>query len=149
MKNIFNVVKMFKPVRNVFDLTHDVKLTCDMGNLVPIMATDVVPGDKFNISAEALVRFSPLLAPTMHRFDVSIHYFFVPNRILWPNWEKWIVDEASVINAPYIETGNSSQYANVTAPLFGYLGIQAPANGPTATKINALPFAAYQAIYNE
>ena len=75
MKNIFNVVKMFKPTRNVFDLTHDVKLSCRMGELVPIMATDVVPGDKFNISAEALVRFQPLLAPVMHRFDVSIHYF--------------------------------------------------------------------------
>lgn len=140
---------MFKPVRNVFDLTHDVKLTCDMGNLVPIMATDVVPGDKFNISAEALVRFSPLLAPTMHRFDVSIHYFFVPNRILWPNWEKWIVDEASVINAPYIQTTAGNQALNVGFPLYGYLGIQAPATATTAVQINALPFAAYQCIYNE
>lgn len=149
MKNIFNVVKMFKPVRNVFDLTHDVKLTCDMGNLVPIMATDVVPGDKFNISAEALVRFSPLLAPTMHRFDVSIHYFFVPNRIIWDNWEKWIVDEASVINAPYFETYLNANDTNVAFPLFGYLGIQAPTTASTNVKFNALPFAAYQCIYNE
>lgn len=144
---------MFKPVRNVFDLTHDVKLTCDMGNLVPIMATDVVPGDKFNISAEALVRFSPLLAPTMHRFDVSIHYFFVPNRILWDNWAKWIVDEASAINPPYLEltgTGWNAQYVNVNFPLFSYLGVQAPTTSNNiSTKINALPFAAYQAIYDE
>ena len=141
---------MFKPVRNVFDLTHDVKLTCDMGNLVPIMATDVVPGDKFNISAEALVRFSPLLAPTMHRFDVSIHYFFVPNRILWDNWEKWIVDEASTVNAPYMSYANlDATNVNVTNPLFGYLGIQAPSAVTTAYPINALPFAAYQAIYDE
>lgn len=149
MKNIFNVVKMFKPVRNVFDLTHDVKLTCDMGNLVPIMATDVVPGDKFNISAEALVRFSPLLAPTMHRFDVSIHYFFVPNRILWDNWEKWIVDEGSVINAPYINLWPNAQVANVSEPLLGYLGIQAPTTTTASYSVNALPFAAYQCIYNE
>lgn len=142
---------MFKPVRNVFDLTHDVKLTCDMGNLVPIMATDVVPGDKFNISAEALVRFSPLLAPTMHRFDVSIHYFFVPNRILWDNWEKWIVDEASVINPPKItlSPGVTADSVNVSSPLFGYLGVQVGGTSTQSLVLNALPFAAYQCIYNE
>lgn len=149
MKNIFNVVKMFKPTRNVFDLTHDVKLSCRMGELVPILATDVVPGDKFNISAEALVRFQPLLAPVMHRFDVSIHYFFVPNRILWDNWEKWIVDEAAVINPPYHSGGWNATDVNQTYPLLGYLGIQAPSSAPTAVNINLLPFAAYQCIYNE
>jgi hypothetical protein len=151
MKNIFNVVKMFKPTRNVFDLTHDVKLSCRMGELVPIMATDVVPGDKFNISAEALVRFQPLLAPVMHRFDVSIHYFFVPNRILWPNWEKWIVDESSNINAPYLtlSTSNTPTTINQTYPLFGYLGIQVGGTTTANMNINALPFAAYQAIYDE
>jgi hypothetical protein len=149
------VVKMFKPQRNVFDLTHDVKLTCQMGELVPVMATDVVPGDKFNISAEALVRFQPLLAPVMHRFDVSIHYFFVPNRILWEGWDKWIVDEASVLHPPRFTLNAGiinfdATRANQTFPLFGYMGIQAPAAAQAATyNINALPFAAYQAIYNE
>ena len=81
-----------KPKKNVFDLTHDVKLSCDMGNLVPIMTLEAVPGDKFNLSAEALVRFAPMTAPVMHRMDVSMHYFFVPNRILWSNWEKFISD---------------------------------------------------------
>lgn len=149
MPTIFDSVKMFKPKKNVFDLTHDVKMTLDMGNLCPVMATDVVPGDKFNISAEALVRFSPMLTPVMHRFDVTIHYFFVPNRILWSNWEKWIIDEASAIAAPYFEGAPDANFCNVNYPLHGYLGIQAPTVTTTPQKINALPFAAYQAIYNE
>ena len=78
MKNIFNSIKLTKPKRNQFDLTHDVKLSCDMGNLIPVCIMECIPGDKFNISAEALIRFAPLVAPVMHRFNVSIHYFFVP-----------------------------------------------------------------------
>ena len=151
--NLFNSIKLMKPKKNVFDLTHDVKLSCDMGNLVPIMTLEAVPGDKFNLSAEALVRFAPMTAPVMHRMDVSMHYFFVPNRILWPNWEKFITDADSGIVAPFIESvyltpGEAGTYP--TASRFSdYLGVPPPANGSTNTEISALPFAAYQAIYNE
>jgi len=145
--NLFNSIKLMKPKKNVFDLTHDVKLSCDMGNLVPIMTLEAVPGDKFNLSAEALVRFAPMTAPVMHRMDVSMHYFFVPNRILWPNWEKFITDADSGLVAPYIPvySGWPAQYQR----LMDYMGIP-PNSNPLATpNISALPFAAYQCIYNE
>lgn len=67
MKNLFNSIQLTKPKKNVFDLSHDVKLSGDMGNLIPVCVLDTVPGDKFNISAETLIRFAPLLAPIMHR----------------------------------------------------------------------------------
>ena len=92
MKNLFNSIQVKTPPKNVFDLSHDVKLSLNMGELVPIMALDCIPGDKFNISAESLLRFAPMVAPLMHRVDVSIHYFLVPNRILWPNWEAFITN---------------------------------------------------------
>ena len=92
MKNIFNSIQLVKPKTNVFDLSHDVKLSANMGDLVPVMCTEAVPGDKFKISAESLIRLAPMVAPLMHRMDVSIHYFFVPNRILWHNWENFITN---------------------------------------------------------
>ncbi len=149
--NLFNSIKLMKPKKNVFDLTHDVKLSCDMGNLVPIMTLEAVPGDKFNLSAEALVRFAPMTAPVMHRMDVSMHYFFVPNRILWPNWEKFITDANSGIVAPYLNTNVlEPQYDGSGYGRFAdYMGIPTPANNSQNAQINALPFAAYQAIYNE
>jgi hypothetical protein len=104
MKNLFNSVKMTKLQTNMFDLSHDVKLSCDMGQLVPIMCLECIPGDRHTISAEALVRFAPLTAPVMHRYDISIHYFFCPNRILWPNWEKYIT------NTPNDETNPPTPY---------------------------------------
>jgi hypothetical protein len=152
-KNLFNSIKLQRPKKNVFDLTHDVKLSADMGNLTPILTLECVPGDKFELGCESLIRFSPLIAPVMHRMDVSMHYFFVPNRILWDNWEKFITDANSGAVMPFITSGNfEPQYQSFfpTSSLTAdYLGVPTPPNSSTSTNINALPFAAYQCIYNE
>ena len=79
---------MTKPGSNKFDLTHDVKMSAKMGEITPIMVCEAIPGDKFNIGCDSLIRFAPMIAPMMHRVDVSMHYFFVPNRLVWPGWEN-------------------------------------------------------------
>jgi len=153
MKNLFNSVKLQKPQKNFFDLTHDVKLTCNFGELVPILALDCVPGDKFRLSCESLIRFAPLIAPVMHRFNVTMHYFFVPNRLVWENWEEWITSGNDVSRPvhPYINF-DGTQVANQTpGSLADYLGVT-PNWLTTETgteKVSAIPFAAYQCIYNE
>jgi hypothetical protein len=153
-KNLFNSIQLQKPKKNVFDLTHDVKLSAKMGNLTPIMVTECVPGDMFQLGCESLIRFAPMIAPVMHRMDVSMHYFFVPNRILWDNWEKFIVDANTNLVAPYMQYDNSWATAGTTIPLLkfmDYMGVP-PITSTSAAgnfEVNALPFAAYQAIYNE
>lgn len=143
--NIFNSVKLTKPQKNVFDLTHDVKMSLDMGNLTPICLLETVPGDKFNISGETLLRFSPLIAPVMHRMDVTMHYFFVPNRIIYPDWEKFITNNTEgLISAP---TLNYTMDEWDQFPLMDYMGLPRPTG--TERTISALPFAAYQRIYND
>jgi len=151
MKNLFNSIQLIKPKRNVFDLSHDVKLSAKMGNLTPILVQECIPGDKFNISCESLIRFAPLVSPVMHRMDVTMHYFFVPNRILWDNWEKFIVDANTPIVAPYI--GYTAGFANPTYDgvrrFMDYMGVPPIDGSGISVNINALPFAAYQCIYNE
>ncbi|QCQ84628.1 major capsid protein [Blackfly microvirus SF02] len=145
-KNIFTQVQLTKPESNVFDLSHDVKLSFNMGELIPIMVQECIPGDKFNISCESLLRFAPLVSPVMHRMDVTMHYFFVPNRILWDGWEDFITqtDPGTGIPAFPHEVIDSGSYTR----LHDYLGIPIP-DGPAGEVLNALPMAAYQAIYNE
>jgi hypothetical protein len=159
--NLFNSIKLQRPKKNVFDLTHDVKLSAEMGNLTPILTLECVPGDKFDLGCESLIRFAPMIAPVMHRMDVTMHYFFVPNRILWSNWEKFITDANSGLVAPYINWSAGTQnfydtnYPNSKVSKFlDYLGVPPPiTNGVTQGTedqlVNALPMAAYQAIYNE
>lgn len=151
-KNIFNSVKIFAPKSSNFDLSHDVKLSGKMGQLIPIMCMECVPGDKVDISVEALVRFAPLVSPMMHRVDVFMHYFFVPNRLVWPNWENFLTggDDGSETPAhPYISIyPDGSNYTK----LMDYLGIPNPSDNPDADyieEVSAIPFAAFQKVYNE
>jgi hypothetical protein len=145
--NLFNSIKLQRPKKNVFDLTHDVKLSADMGNLTPILTLECVPGDKFELGCESLIRFAPLIAPVMHRMDVSMHYFFVPNRILWSNWEKFITDANSGAVLPFFNYGND--WGAAQKKFLDYLGVPPNPPGGTTQSINALPAAAYLAIYNE
>jgi len=150
--NLFNKVKLTKPVKSLFDLSHDVKLSCNMGELIPILAEEVLPGDSYKISSEALVRFAPLIAPIMHKVNFYVHYYFVPNRILWPGWENFItntkVGDALPVH-PFIGYTPNKQFFQ-KGTLADYLGVPTWDTNPTANiKVNALPFAAYQKIYDE
>lgn len=145
--NLFTKVQMTNPKSNVFDLSHDFKLTANMGNLVPTLALECVPGDKHTLSCDSLVRFAPLIAPVMHRIDFSMHYFFVPNRLIWSNWEKWITRELEVDPPTLIVDNGLTQGQQ---KFLDYIGIPPwDANSTTAEEVSALPMAAYQCIYNE
>lgn len=146
--NIFNSVELRRPNRNVFDLTHDVKLSTDMGRLTPIMVEEVVPGDSFTIGCQALVRMAPMIAPIMHRINVSMHYFFVPNRILWDGWEDWIMNNPNAQEYPTITVGETAP--NGYNKLLSYLGLPNPFLGANVNEtVSAFPLAAFQCIWNE
>jgi hypothetical protein len=148
MKNFMNSIQVNKPKKNSFDLSHDVKMSASMGNLIPILALPCVPGDRHTLGCESLIRFAPLVAPIMHRVDVSMHYFFVPNRLVWKNWESFATDANSGFAKPYVANGAS--LIDSTGPLakfMDYMGVP-PNATDTVTNINALPFAAYQCIYS-
>lgn len=173
MANIFNSIRLKRPRRNVFNLSYENKLTANAGELVPIMCKPVVPGDKFRVNTEMLVRLAPLVAPMMHRVDVFTHYFFVPNRLLWNQWEDFItkgVDGTEVPAFPKIAL--RGDWVNPTSgaallsdgSLWDYLGLPTIGgfNGvafpdkdpnsvmpPVGYEVSALPFRAYQLIYNE
>ncbi len=148
MKNFLNSVKVFKPRTNVFDLSHDVKLSCNMGLLIPTLALDCVPGDSVQLGCESLVRLAPMVAPMMHRVDVYMHYFFVPNRILWDNWKNFVTNTkvaGSVPAHPWLDYGTPEATNN---PILDYMGLPFIA-GSNRPRVSALPFAAYNCIYNE
>lgn len=140
--NIFTSVLLPRVQTNRFDLTHDVKMSFSMGELVPSCVMDVIPGDSFNISPQNMLRFAPLISPVMHRIKVTTHYFFVPNRILWPEWEKWITGDSDVA-APFFQID-----ANAAGTVADYLGVPVGIyDGPR--NINPLSLAAYLKIYDE
>jgi hypothetical protein len=151
-KNLFNSIQLKRPKNNFFDLTHDVKLSANMGELTPILTLECVPGDKFDLGCESIIRFAPMVAPVMHRMDVTMHYFFVPNRILWPNWEDFITNNGPTGTgptrvAPFINLtdGMDVEYKR----FLDYLGLPPVPTGGVTTAVSALPMAAYLAVYEE
>lgn len=154
MSNLFNSVKLQRPKTNLFDLSHERKLSLNMGELVPILCQPVVPGDKFKVNTEMLLRLAPTISPMMHRVNAYVHYFFVPNRLVWANWEKFItggVDGADASVMPTIPLNDSYKGYFGKGYLSDYLGVPVPPSGTItdAVNINALPFRAYVKIYNE
>lgn len=85
-------MQLRKPERSKFDLSHEKKLTTRMGKLVPVFISETLPNDTFRVNTEVMLRFAPLLAPIYHRVNVFIHFFYVPIRILYKDWEALITN---------------------------------------------------------
>ena len=73
-----------------------------MGMLYPMLVQDVIPGDRFRVKSEIMMRLAPMLAPVMHRVNVYTHYFFVPNRLVWDEWEDFITGGKNGTAAPRV-----------------------------------------------
>ena len=150
MSITFSQIEDTKIPRARFDLSHEVKTTLNQGELVPFYASEVLPGDKFKLSAEVFMRLMPLRSPAMQRMDVYTHFWFVPNRLVWDNWQEFITLGPDGLSAPvhpymYLNNIYDEQLLGV-GTISDYFGIP---NQSVQTKINALPFRAYQSIYNE
>lgn len=143
---IFSTIQGKKPKKNVFDLSHSVTLTTEYGRLTPILVEPLVPGDKFTLGTDVTVRMQPMVAPVMHRSNVFTHHFAVPYRILWPNFEKWIIDEPTG-GFPFITIDGTETPEQVK--FLDYMGIPPYENSTTPVQISALPFAAFQRVWYE
>jgi len=132
--------------RSVFDLTHERKLTCKMGSLVPILCEEVVPGDTFKVKTDMLIRLAPMLAPVMHRMNAFTHFFFVPSRLVHANWEQFITGGPSGTDSTAIPTVTSGPSGQAASTLWDYFGL---ATGVANMSVLAYPFRAYNLIYNE
>lgn len=161
--SIFTSLKKRKERRSKFNLSHDVKLGLDMGNLCPVYLQECVPGDSIKINSTSMLRMAPLISPVMHKINVYLEYFFVPNRILWNNWETFITGSrngkqlpAEELPAfPTVQVFNGASMPIGTSTLSDYLGIPPYETFPTGsepyptTEVSALPFAAYQRVWDE
>lgn len=146
MAKIFNRVGSLQPRRSMFDLSYEKKFTCDMGQLIPVMCDEVVPGDFVKIGNQAIIRMQPLVAPVLHEINMYVHYFFVPNRILWDGWEDFISggvdgDDASVL--PTWEPTDTSE-----GSLWDYFGLPISTDPNGAYPVDFIR-RAYSRIYNE
>lgn len=114
------------------------------------------------MQSEILLRLAPTLAPIMHRVDVFTHFFFVPIRLIWDEWEAFVTKGTTgelapawpVLSAQYVDVGPNSLASHLVMPV---QNLDSSNNGKAIPNVDvyhsnsfdALPFRAYQLIYDE
>lgn len=137
--------------RSKFDLSHGYKTTLDGGWLVPVLVSEMLPGDSWKCNATQLCRMTTPIVPFMDNLRISYFFFAVPKRLVWDNFEDFITGSTrgklGTTHTTYPTVSIPS--ANWTeGSIYDYMGIPKPATDRTLT-VNALPLRAYNLIYNE
>ncbi len=120
--------------RSKFDSQKSYKTTFDSGYLVPVYVDEVLPGDTINLQMTAFARLATPLFPIMDNMHLDSFFFFVPNRLVWENWQKFMGER-------YPDPDSSIDYTvpEMTSPAGGYAvnSLQDYMGLPTAGQITA------------
>lgn len=148
----FAMVPRAEIPRAAFNMQHTLKTTFDTGYLIPIFCTEVLPGDSFKLKATLFARTATPIYPIMDNLHLDTFFFFVPNRLVWSNWVKFMGEQTN--------PGDSISYVvpQMVSPaggyavgsLYDYFGLPTVGQvtgGQTYTH-NVLPLRAYALIYN-
>ena len=139
--------------RSKFDVQSAHKTTLDSGYLVPVYVNEVLPGDTFNFKMTAFARMATPIYPIMDNMKLDSFFFFVPNRLIWNNWQKFMGEQDN--------PGDSTSYIcpTTTSPAGGYAvnSLQDYMGLPTVGQIGAAATVthssfwprAYSLIWNE
>lgn len=158
----FSSNQLIRPKRSDFDLSHFKRSSTRAGRLTPVFLTECIPGDTFHGNTEILLRLAPLLAPIYDDIQLFVHFFFVPNRLLWEAWEEFItggrlgvgIDPVDAPIPPYFNCqelieaeGNTATKKSSLADYLGVPDFEAFDGGVPSDfagiKIDAMPFMVY------
>ena len=146
-QHLFSMIPRANIPRSAFDRSHCCKTTFNSGYLVPFFVDEVLPGDTFNLSASLFSRLTTPIVPFMDNLYLETFFFFVPNRLLWEHWENFMGERENPEDSIdyLVPTVSGTNVQNQT--LWDYFGL--PTNVANSLTVSALPFRAYNLIYNE
>lgn len=147
----FATVPTVNMARSKFDRSFAIKDTFDFDQLVPILVDEILPGDTVNLNVKHFARLATQVVPLMDNMYIDYYFFFVPNRLVWDNWERFMGSQD--------DPGDSTDYiipklANTALPghavgsIFDKMGLPTGIATTAFNSINALPFRGYNLIWN-
>lgn len=145
----FSMVPRADIPRSKYRLQQNRRQTFNAGVLVPIYCEEILPGDHFKGESTIFARMATPITPVLDNAELETFFFFVPNRIVWTNWENFIGGGAYVV--PKLATYGSTSSAYAVGSIYDHFGLptQGQITNEITNKINCLPFRAYNQIYNE
>ena len=149
----FSMIPRADIPRSKFNAQKTYKTTFDAGYLIPVYCDEVLPGDTFNLKMTAFARLATPIFPVMDNMYIDSFFFFVPNRLIWSNWQKFMGQQTN--------PGDSISYTvpQQVSPAGGYAvnSLQDYMGLPTVGQVTAGQTVshcafwprAYNLIYNE
>jgi hypothetical protein len=147
MKHSFGRVTPPSVPRSQFNRSSGHKTTIDADYIYPVFVDEVIPGDTFNMRASMFARMSTPIYPIMDNLYLDTFFFFVPYRLLWTNYHKFLgaqddPGDSIDFTVPVIDTGTGGA---VEDTIYDYFGIP----DVDDVDISAFPLRAYNLIWNE
>lgn len=149
----FSMVPRADIPRSSFKMDFAHKSTFDAGYLIPVMVEEVLPGDTFNVKATMFTRMSTPVVPIMDNLHLDTFFFFVPNRLVWSSWVKFMgqrdTPDASIdfvvpkVTSPTGGFQVGSVFDHMGLPTVGQV------EATSVVPVSALPLRAYNLIWNE
>jgi len=149
----FAIAPQAQVPRSQFRIQKSHKTTFDSGLLIPVYVDEVLPGDTMKVKMTAFARLATPINPIMDNMYLDSFFFFVPCRLVWTNWMKFMGERASPGDSidflvPQVQSVAGGEPVGSMADYFGL-----PVTGQVAAGqriyANALPFRAYNLIWNE
>jgi hypothetical protein len=139
--------------RSKFDCQSTHKTTFDAGYLVPVYVDEVLPGDTFNLNMTAFARMATPLYPVMDNLHLESFFFFVPNRLIWNNWQKFMGEQVNPGDSISYVVPQQVSPANgySVGSLQDYMGLPTVGQVSSGKTVSHCAFwpRAYNLIYNE
>ena len=98
-KNVRNKVH-----RNGFDLSFRNSFTAKVGELLPVMCKEVIPGDRFDIDVSSFTRTQPVNSAAFSRLREYYDFYFVPYSLLWDKFPSFIVQTGQPYHTAGVKT---------------------------------------------
>lgn len=148
MQHLFSQVPTVKHPRSKFNRGHNIKTTFDGGYLIPFYLDEVLPGDTFSLNCTNFIRIATLLNPIMDDIYFDTHFFFVPERLVFENFQKMCGEQENPDDSTdYIfPTVKSPSGGFTVGSLADYFGLP---TGVGNLEVRAEPFRCYNLIWNE
>lgn len=136
--------------RSSFNRSHSHKTAFDAGYLIPVMVDEILPGDTIKLGVNIFARLGTPLVPVMDNMYCDYFAFFVPNRLVWTNFVKFMGEQDNPSDSisytvPQMPSTATTGYA--VGSLYDYLGL--PTGVATSYNHNALPTRCYNLIFNK
>ena len=146
-----NFAQVSRPnlTRTRFQRNHGVKTTFDSGYLIPFLCDEILPGEAVTCKFTGFVRLLTPITPFMDNLHLETFFFFVPDRILWDKWKRFMGEQAKPSDSidfmtPVMTSPSGTGYA--VGSIHDYFGL--PVNVPGIVHL-AAPLRAYQKIWDD